>query len=176
MTASRKQTRRPDNPTPIRFSPYQVFERAEWAKLRADTPMVLSEADLEELSGLTERLSIFEVEDVYLPLSRLLNFHVRATQELHRVRSRFLGRNDGRMPFIIGLAGSVAVGKSTSARVLQALLTRWPEHPRVDMVPTDGFLLPNAELEARGIMNRKGFPESYDLPALLRRVLCCETD
>jgi type I pantothenate kinase len=153
--------------TPIRFSPYQVFERSEWAKLRADTPMVLSEQELEELSGFTERLSIDEVVDIYLPLSRLLNFHVRATQELHRVRSRFLGRNDGKMPFIIGLAGSVAVGKSTTARVLQALLTRWSEHPRVDLVPTDGFLLPNRELEARGIMHRKGFPESYDTPRLL---------
>ena len=151
----------------ISYSPYQTFTRAEWARLRDGTPMVLSEDQLDELSGITDRISTSEVEEVYLPLSRLLNLHVRATQELHRVRSRFLGRNDGKMPFIIGLAGSVAVGKSTMARVLQALLTRWPEHPHVDLVPTDGFLLPNAELEAHGIMNRKGFPESYDTPRLL---------
>jgi type I pantothenate kinase len=108
-----------------------------------------------------------EVEQIYLPLSRLLNLYVAAAQELHAVTSRFLGRQDGKMPFILGIAGSVAVGKSTSGRVLQALLARWPDHPRVDLITTDGFLLPNAELETRGLMERKGFPESFDTARLL---------
>lgn len=141
--------------------------RAEWAELRADTPMTLTGSDLEQLSGLTERLSRDEVEEVYLPLSRLLNFYVAAAQSLHRSTSDFLGRSDGKLPFIIGLAGSVAVGKSTTARVLQALLARWPNHPHVDILPTDGFLYPNAVLEKRGLMDRKGFPESFDQAALL---------
>jgi type I pantothenate kinase len=149
------------------YSPYSQFSRDEWARLRADTPMTLVQRELESLSGVIEDLSIAEVEEVYLPLSRLLNLYVAASQDLHTVTSRFLGREDGRVPFVIGCAGSVAVGKSTTARVLKALLARWPDHPRVDLVTTDGFLLSNAELEARGIMHRKGFPESFDLPRLL---------
>ncbi len=150
-----------------RLSPYQKFTRAEWAALRADTPMTLTEEDVEQLSGLTERVSVDEVREVYLPLSRLLNLYVAAAQTLHKATSLFLGNNDGKMPFIIGLAGSVAVGKSTTGRVLQALLARWPNHPRVDLIGTDGFLRPNAELESRGLMNRKGFPKSYHQARLL---------
>ncbi|MGI9386341.1 MAG: type I pantothenate kinase [Methyloligellaceae bacterium] len=150
------------------FSPYRIYSRSDWARLRADTPMTLSEADIVKLSGINEQLSTKEVEDVYLPLSRLLNFYVAAAQELHHATSTFLGRKDGKMPFLVGMGGSVAVGKSTTGRVLQALLARWPNHPRVDLVPTDGFLLPNKVLEERGLMERKGFPESYDLPRLLR--------
>ena len=151
----------------VQFSPYRIFSRDEWARLRADTPMTLVQRDLEALRGLIEELSIEEVEQVYLPLSRLLNLYVSASQELHAVTSRFLGRHDGKVPFIIGCAGSVAVGKSTTARVLKALLARWPDHPRVDLVTTDGFLWPNRELELRGLMQRKGFPESFDTARLL---------
>jgi type I pantothenate kinase len=149
------------------FSPYRVFTREEWAKLRADTPMTLLPEELEQLSGVIEELSVDEVEEIYLPLSRLLNLYVAASQKLHAVSSTFLGHKDHKVPFIIGVAGSVAVGKSTTARVLKALLARWPDHPRVDLFTTDGFLLPNVELEARGIMNRKGFPESFDTARLL---------
>jgi len=153
------------NPRPtVAFSPYIVYSRDDWAALRADTPMPLSEAELENLSGLTERVSTQEVVEIYLPLSRLLNLHVEALQELHGAATRFLRKGDAKMPFIIGLAGSVAVGKSTTGRVLQALLARWPSH---ELVPTDGFLFPNAVLEERGLMTRKGFPESYDLTRLL---------
>jgi len=156
------------NPRPsVAFSPYATYSRADWARLRADTPMTLNEADLENLSGLTERVSTDEVVDIYLPLSRLLNLYVEASQGLHGDTERFLRKGDGKMPFVIGLAGSVAAGKSTTARVLQALLARWPSHPRVELVPTDGFLFPNAVLETRGLMTRKGFPESYDLSRLL---------
>lgn len=155
------------NRASLQYSPYQRFTRAEWARLRADTPMTLVPRDLEALSGVIEELSIEVVEEVYLPLSRLLNLYVAASQELHTVTARFLGYKDGRVPFIIGIAGSVAVGKSTAARVLKALLARWPDHPRVDLVTTDGFLLPNRELETRGLMNRKGFPESFDTARLL---------
>lgn len=151
----------------IQFSPYRVFSRGDWAKLRADTPMTLVPKDLEQLSGLIDELSIEEVEQIYLPLSRLLNLYVAAAQELHAVTNRFLGLKDGKVPFIVGIAGSVAVGKSTTARVLRALLARWPDHPRVDLITTDGFLLPNEELDRRGIMNRKGFPESFDTARLL---------
>jgi type I pantothenate kinase len=156
------------NPRPtVAFSPYIVYSRDDWAALRADTPMPLSEAELENLSGLTERASKQEVVEIYLPLSRLLNLYVEALQELHGAATRFLRKGDAKMPFIIGLAGSVAVGKSTTGRVLQALLARWPSHPSVELVPTDGFLFPNAVLEERGLMTRKGFPESYDLTRLL---------
>jgi type I pantothenate kinase len=151
----------------LAFSPYRLFAREEWAKLRADTPMTLVPRDLEQLSGVIEYLSMAEVEQIYLPLSRLLNLHVAAAQELHSVTSKFLSRKDGRVPYILGIAGSPAVGKSTTARVLRALLARWPDHPRVDLITTDGFLHPNAELERRGIMNRKGFPESFDTARLL---------
>jgi len=156
------------NPRPtVAFSPYVTYLREEWARLRADTPMPLTEAELDNLSSLTERVSADEVVDIYLPLSRLLNLYVEAAQGLHGNTARFLRKSDGKMPFIIGLAGSVAVGKSTTARVLQALLARWPSHPKVELVPTDGFLFPNALLEERGLMNRNGFPESYDLTKLL---------
>lgn len=151
----------------IGFSPYRIFSRDEWAALRADTPMVLSEADLEQLSGINEELSMAEVEAIYLPMSRLLNLYVAGSQDLYSVTSKFLGKKSGRVPFIIGVAGSVAVGKSTMARVLQSLLAGWPNHPRVELVTTDGFLLDNATLENRGLMERKGFPESYDSRRLL---------
>jgi type I pantothenate kinase len=147
---------------------YRTFDRKEWARLRAATPLLLEVDDLEALRGLNDRLELDEVTDVYLPLSRLLNLRVAATQSLHRTTDTFLGRPLHRVPFIIGLGGSVAVGKSTTARVLQALLARWPDHPRVDLVTTDGFLRPNRVLEERGIMDRKGFPESYDTRRLIR--------
>ena len=153
--------------TSVAFSPYIVYGREEWSRLRADTPMPLDESELENLSGLTERVFTSEVVEIYLPLSRLLNLYIEASQDLHGLTTRFLRKGDGKMPFIVGLAGSVAAGKSTTARVLQALLARWPSHPRVDLVPTDGFLYSNAILEERGLMGRKGFPESYDLPKLL---------
>jgi len=151
-------------------SRYTNFSRAEWARLRDATPLTLSEADLTELQGLNEQLSMREVEEVYLPLSRLLNLHVAATRELERVTDRFLGKTVAPNPYILGVAGSVAVGKSTTARVLRALLARWPDHPGVDLVPTDGFLYPNRVLEERGLMARKGFPESYDRRRLVRFV------
>lgn len=154
-------------PTGLQFSPYRYFTRAEWARLRADTPMTLVQRDLEALSGIIEELSLEEVEQIYLPLSRLLNLYVAAAQELHHASAKFLGHRDGKVPFIIGCAGSVAVGKSTTARVLRALLARWPDHPRVDLITTDGFLWPNRELEQRGLMHRKGFPESFDTARLL---------
>jgi type I pantothenate kinase len=147
---------------------YLTFDRAAWAKLRDSTPLTLAEADLAELRGLNDAVSIAEVEQIYLPLSRLLSLYVRATQELHRASQTFLGHHIAKVPFIIGLAGSVAVGKSTTARILRALLSRWPGHPSVDLVTTDGFLFPNAVLTARGIMNRKGFPDSYDRARLVR--------
>ncbi len=149
-------------------SRYQVFERPEWAALRAATPLALDEVELESLRGINEHLDLAEVSEVYLPLSRLLNLHVGATQQLSEVTATFVGALHRPLPYIIGIAGSVAVGKSTSARILQAVLARWPNHPRVDLVTTDGFLHPNAVLEERGIMHRKGFPESYDLSALIR--------
>jgi len=152
------------------YSSYTTFSRREWAPLRNTTPLTLSEADLAELQGLNEQLSLREVVEVYLPLSRLLNLHVAATRDLARVTDTFLGKSAGRVPYVIGIAGSVAVGKSTTARVLQALLARWPDHPQVDLVTTDGFLYPNRILEARGIMARKGFPESYDVRRLGRFV------
>lgn len=147
---------------------YERFDRDEWAKLRAQTPLTLSQNDLNALRGINDRIDLDEVVAVYLPLTRLLNLYVSATQNLHRVSSTFLGTLAPKMPYVIGIAGSVAVGKSTSARILQALLTHWPEHPRVELVTTDGFLYPNATLEERGIMNRKGFPESYDTKLLLQ--------
>ncbi len=152
----------------VPFSPYRVFTREEWARLRADTPMTLQPNELEQLSGIIEELSVDEVEQIYLPLSRLLNLYVAATQKLYSVSTEFLGRKDTKVPFIIGVAGSVAVGKSTTARVMRALLARWPDHPRVDLLTTDGFLFPNAELERRGLMAKKGFPESFDTERLLR--------
>lgn len=151
-----------------RISPYRTFTRADWAGLRADTPLTLEPAEIERLRGLNERLPVAELEEIYLPLSRLLNLYVHAIQDLFAVTQGFLGITDREVPFVIGIGGSVAVGKSTTARVLQALLARWPNSPQVDLVTTDGFLLPNAVLESRGLMRRKGFPESYDRGALLR--------
>jgi type I pantothenate kinase len=150
--------------------PYITFSREEWAQRRADTPLTLSEADLAQLRGINERVSLDEVVEIYLPLSRLLNLYVAATQELYRATATFLGNHDPKVPYVIGMAGSVAVGKSTTARILQSLLARWPNHPRVDLVTTDGFLHPNQVLQTRGLMQRKGFPESYDLRALIQFV------
>ena len=149
-------------------SRYVTFSREEWAALRAATPLTLGEDDLAELRGINERISLEEVAEIFLPLSRLLNLYVAASQNLYRVTDTFLGQPSAKVPYVIALAGSVAVGKSTTARILQALLMRWPDHPRVDLVTTDGFLFPNAELERRGLMDRKGFPESYDLRRLVQ--------
>jgi len=149
-------------------SPYRVFSRGEWARLREDTPMTLEPGEIARLRSLHDRLDISEVEDIYLPLSRLLSLYVAATQRLFRAQQGFLGTEDAKMPYIIGVGGSVAVGKSTTARVLQALLARWPNVPKVDLITTDGFLYPNAILDREGLMEKKGFPDSYDLPALLR--------
>ncbi len=148
-------------------SRYLTFERSEWSALRAATPMTLREHDLEQLRGINERVSLDEVAEVYLPLTRLLNLYVAAEQNLQKVSSTFLGTLASKVPYVIGVAGSVAVGKSTFARILQALLSRWPDHPKVDLVTTDGFLYPNVVLEERRLMNRKGFPESYNTRRLL---------
>ena len=151
------------------LSPYRRFTREEWARLRADTPMTLSGEEVLQLQSLNDPISLDEVAAIYLPLSRLLSLYVAATQGLFRATQRFLmAENDAKVPYIIGVAGSVAVGKSTTARVLKALLARWPNTPKVDLVTTDGFLLPNSELDRLGLMDRKGFPESYDTGALLR--------
>src|SRR5215831_16238494 len=149
-------------------NPYLDFTHDAWGRLRADTPLTLSEVDLTQLRGLNERVSLDEVVEIYLPLSRLLNLYVAATQELYRATATFLGSDVAKVPYVIGMAGSVAVGKSTTARILRALLARWPHHPKVDLITTDGFLYPNRVLEERGLMNRKGFPESYDLRRLMR--------
>lgn len=153
------------------LSPYVEFDRRGWRRLRRAMPMVLSEHDLEGLRGLGEHLDLDEIAEIYLPLSRLIHLQVAARHRLFQSTNLFLGEaEDAPMPFVIGVAGSVAVGKSTTARVLQALLSRWESHPRVDLVTTDGFLYPNRELQRRGIMHRKGYPESYDRRALLRFV------
>ena len=145
------------------LNPYHHFTKAEWSKLRDGQPMTLDQSDIDRLRGLTDPISLEEAEEVYLPISRLLSYYVEAIQGLHNVQSRFLETPHGlTVPFIIGVAGSVAVGKSTTARILQTLLSRWPSTPRVDLVTTDGFLYPNAVLTEKGLMDRKGFPESYD--------------
>lgn len=149
---------------------YLTFDRQQWSILRAQTPLTLTEKELEAMRGINDRIDLEEVATVYLPLTRLLNLYVAATQNLHRVSATFLGTMAPKMPYVIGIAGSVAVGKSTSARILQALLARWPEHPRVELITTDGFLYSNAVLEERGLTNRKGFPESYDTKRLLQFV------
>jgi type I pantothenate kinase len=149
------------------YNPYRVFSREQWARLRDDTPMTLEAGEIAALRSMHDRLDLREVEEIYLPLSRLLSIYVEAMQRLYFSQRRFLGIEDRKMPYIIGVAGSVAVGKSTTARVLQALLARWSPRPRVDLVTTDGFLFPNAVLERQGLMQKKGFPESYDLPTVL---------
>lgn len=149
-------------------SAYLTFSREEWLNFRSDMPLTLTEADLDALHGQMEVVSLEEVAEIYLPLSRLLSLYVTAMQSLHAASQQFLGKPEPKVPYIIGVAGSVAVGKSTSSRVLKELLSRWPNHPRVMVVTTDGFLYPNKILEEQGIMNRKGFPESYDLNALLQ--------
>lgn len=152
----------------VEVSRFLEFSRAQWARLRASTPLPLSEAQLRGLVGVNERVSLDEVADIYLPLSRLLNLYVGAIQTLHAATATFLGSAAPRVPYVIGLAGSVAVGKSTTSRILQALLAHWPTHPQVDLITTDGFLLPRRVLDARGLMERKGFPESYDVRRLVR--------
>ena len=147
---------------------YREFTRADWALLHSATLLPLSEPQLRPLIGLNERLSLDEVSDVYLPLSQFLNVHVTATQKLCKTTENFLGTESVKVPYIIGVSGSVAVGKSTISRILQALLSRWPSHPRVDLITTDGFLLPLAALEARSLLDRKGFPESYDMRRLVK--------
>jgi len=152
------------------LSPFNEISREDWADLGTSTQLPLTESEIQQIRGLGDFLDIKEVQDVYLPLSRLLNLYVAEHQKLHRVTSDFLGDRAGRVPFIIGVAGSVAVGKSTVSRLLKELLSRWDGTPRVEMITTDGFLYPNAELERRGLMTRKGFPESYDRMALLKFV------
>ena len=149
-------------------SPYHEFSKAEWADLRAGEPMTLTAEDLLRLQSLNDPISLSEAEKIYLPITRLLSLYVEAVQGLYAASSQFLQHNGDKAPFIIGIAGSVSVGKSTTARILHALLQRWPSSPKVDLVTTDGFLLPNAELEKRGLMEKKGFPESYDRAALLK--------
>ena len=156
-----------DKTSPPAVSPHRIFSREEWASLRADAPLTLTAQDLARLQSLNDPISLDEVIAIYLPLSRLLSLYVAATQGLYDATRTFLGADDNKTPYIIGVAGSVAVGKSTTARILRALLRRWPNTPKVDLIATDGFLLPNAVLKHEGLMERKGFPESYDLPALL---------
>ena len=152
------------------MSPFVEISRADWAALGRSTELPLTEQEISQIRGLGDFLDLKEVSDVYLPLSRLLNLYVTEAQRLHSVTSEFMGERAKRTPFIIGVAGSVAVGKSTVARLLKEMLSRWPSTPRVELITTDGFLYPNAELERRNLMHRKGFPESYDRLALLKFV------
>jgi type I pantothenate kinase len=149
------------------YNPYRIFTREQWAHLRDDTPMTLEPGEFDRLRSLQDRLDLQEVEEIYLPLSRMLSIYIDAAQRLYYSQRQFLGIRDRKMPYTIGIAGSVAGGKSTTARVLQALLARWSPRPKVDLITTDGFLFPNAVLEREGLMQKKGFPESYDLPMLL---------
>jgi type I pantothenate kinase len=153
------------------YGPYVERSRSDWAELAHSTPLTLDATTLERLRGLSDPTRLIDVREVYLPLTRLLSEYVLHTGELHRSTNEFLGLSVGRTPFVIGVAGSVAVGKSTVSRLLRELLSGWPQHPRVALVTTDGFLFPNAELERRGLMDRKGFPESYDRRSLLRFVM-----
>ena len=150
------------------LSPYLSFSREQWGEYRQDTPLTLNESDLEKLHGQLEIVSMNEVVDIYLPLSRLLSLYVVATQALHQTTQQFLGHHQKKVPFIVGVSGSVGVGKSVTARILTALLSRWPDHLNVVHVTTDGFLYPNVELEKKGWMHRKGFPESYDIQKLIQ--------
>ncbi|MDY6056147.1 type I pantothenate kinase [Micrococcus sp.] len=173
MTDSLPAGQGPEPPCPPRApgphtSPFVELERQTWARLADELAQPFAEGELERLRGLGETLSLREVSEVYLPLSRLLGLHVEASTALRDATNAFLGERTGRTPFVIGVAGSVAVGKSTTARVLQEMLRRWPTTPRVDLITTDGFLHPNAVLQEHGLMERKGFPESYDRRALLR--------
>ncbi|MDO7868717.1 type I pantothenate kinase [Nocardioides jiangxiensis] len=168
MSAPLPEQQRPEREA----SPYVELDRAAWAALAADMRSPLTREEIQALRGLGEELDLEEIQQVYLPLSRLLSMYVESAGRLHRKQEEFLNHpQPPRTPFVIGLAGSVAVGKSTTARVLQQMLAHWPEHPQVALVTTDGFLLPNAELERRGILHRKGFPESYDRKALLKFVI-----
>jgi type I pantothenate kinase len=151
-------------------TPFVEIDRARWADLAPTTQLPLTPTEIVELRGLGDRLDLREVTEVYLPLSRLLNLYAAGAKHLHKATSEFLGQSTSSTPFVIGVAGSVAIGKSTVSRLLRELLARWEDTPRVELVTTDGFLLPNAELERRGLMERKGFPESYDRRALLRFV------
>ena len=151
----------------LELNPYHVFSKEEWAQYRGGEPMTLTAADIDRLRALTDPISLAEAEEIYLPLTRLISFYVEAAQAVHRVSTRFLGTEDTKVPFIIGVAGSVASGKSTTSRILRALLRRWRTSPKVDLITTDGFLLPNAVLDELKLADRKGFPESYDRGALL---------
>src|SRR3569832_1600312 len=153
--------------TEQQYNPYSIFTREQWAELRNDTPMTLEPGEFDKLRSMYDRLDLKEVEDIYLPLSRLLSIYVDEMQRLYYAQRQFLNIRDRKMPYIIGVAGSVAAGMSTTARVLQALLARWSPRPKVDLITTDGFLYPKAVLERQGLMQKKGFPESYDLPRLL---------
>ena len=151
------------------YSPYRFYTAEEWSKFRADTPLTLTADEVHRLRSLNDPVDLDEVRRIYLSLSRLLSAHVESSQMLFEQRKRFLSMADeAKTPFVIGVAGSVAVGKSTTARILAELLSRWPSSPKVDLVTTDGFLYPNAVLQRENMMERKGFPESYDIGALLR--------
>ncbi|BDH47597.1 pantothenate kinase [Salmonella enterica subsp. enterica serovar Choleraesuis] len=152
------------------MTPYLQFNRSQWAALRDSVPMTLTEGEIARLKGINEDLSMDEVAEIYLPLSRLLNFYISSNLRRQAVLEQFLGTNGQRIPYIISIAGSVAVGKSTTARVLQALLSRWPEHRRVELITTDGFLHPNKVLKERDLMKKKGFPQSYDMHRLVKFV------
>lgn len=154
----------------LAITPYLQFDRKQWAALRNSVPMTLTEAEIARLEGINEDLSLKEVAEIYLPLSRLLNFYISSNLRQQAVLEQFLGTSGQRIPYVISIAGSVAVGKSTTARVLQALLSRWPEHRRVELITTDGFLHPNAVLKERNLMKKKGFPQSYDMQRLVKFV------
>lgn len=154
----------------LAITPYLQFDRKQWAALRDSVPMTLTEEEITRLKGINEDLSLDEVVEIYLPLSRLLNFYISSDLRRQAVLEQFLGTSGERIPYVISIAGSVAVGKSTTARVLQALLSRWPEHRRVELITTDGFLHPNAVLKERNLMKKKGFPQSYDMHRLVKFV------